>query len=603
MKKEIYITLFSLVLFYNIQAQNRLNGSVNFDMNSCPYSKVDWEVDYNIRLDNEEGGIIRIYFNNLHSSVDGAKYQLDNNQYLPSDLGLSSWPDASVVNAITYASYNIYYKGIYISSHNHSLITNGQAWAIGKFWYDNDKDELVMKVGSFKLSKKDLNIEGFSITLTNSEGGCINPSVDILSKLVSQKNNSNNNSPSSISEINSNSGSGSNSSGSSSQGTNNYPSSTKNNSSSTNTTNQPLTQKQLDDDFKQRQDANRAKYDAAIATPSNDKLTSFNKDIDQITTSFYAMQSINDKRFAVEKNMSLNGNYKSVEELEQDFTDKYNSLQQSLNELHKAEQNQNLSTIGYYSTVGGNLGTAGTAVAGGLYLLNELQNQKEKENALKELERQKAEAQRQINKAKIASRNALREDLFAMFPEGGIALSQHKINVSEIYFFLYSFDESTIQTTNPTIQLSNVFPIAKYSDETWPYRSGLNNDFSKLNLSGKMTLVGFYTTEKMAHDMRNSFVKLAGLSEMNILEVVYKGKPKTNTTTTNSGNGAQDFWGESVKKTPSTQSIPETTNQKQSEDDFWGVPVKTIPTNQIIPTTEPIQKTTKLDYWGNPIKE
>ena len=377
------------------------------------------------------------------------------------------------------------------------------------------------------------------------------------------------------------------------------------------------------DQFLAKNQADREAQESKIRQES----AAFAKSVDYSIQSYYTMQAIDETRSIVQQNMTLSGNYSSVEELEREYNEKFRALDQSIDDMHQQEQDQNLNTMNYYSTqTTGNTQAIGTIASGALYMINEAQNKKEEEWAKEQLRQQKEQAAIDIENKRIAQRQAMRNDLFNMFPEGGIPLSQHKVKANEIYFFFYSFDESTINQTSPTIQLSNVFPIAKYSDGTWPFRSNLNNELSKLGLTGKMTLVGFYTTQQMAQDMHDSYTRLSNSSGMSITEVFYNGKPSTktsseinNTSNNNSQQGStplkkEDFWGESVKtttvnKTPAGTSEKPVT-AKPAEVDFWGVPVKTESTNKTKTTTTKPTTTKPLtpakqeeDFWGTPVKK
>ena len=315
-----------------------------------------------------------------------------------------------------------------------------------------------------------------------------------------------------------------------------------------------------------------------------------------LNQSYYTMQAINETRNTVQENMTLSGSYTSVEELEREYNTKFQALDQSINDMHRQEQDQNLNTINYYSTqTTGNTQVYGTLASGALYFINQAQNKREEEWAKEQLRIQKEQAAIEIANRKIAQRQAMRANLFNMFPDGGVPMSSHRISIDDLYFFVYNFDEASIKDGRPKIAMSNVFPIAKYGDGTWPFKSVVVGEVQKIHKTGKTTLVGYYTTKEMADGMRASFIRMAVKSEMTIEDFVYKGRPRNNSSTSSS----VDFWGNSgnaEKPNPSTENNTQT--------DFWDNPVKT-PTTQ---PTKPIKKEPepakpKVDFWGNPIKE
>lgn len=338
------------------------------------------------------------------------------------------------------------------------------------------------------------------------------------------------------------------------------------------------------------------------------RIDNINRATDHLVSSFYTMQNINNLKSDVDANRTLGSNFKSIEEIEQAFNQKYSGLSQSMDNMHAEEQNLNLNTLNYMSTLEGDAGTTGTIVAGGLYLLNEFQNQKEKENALAELQRQRSEALAELERQKHQQLVDLRMEMLTTFPEGGIPLSSHKINVSEIYFFVYSLDESQITGQQPTVQVSNVFPWKKYTDGTWPYRTALDAELKNKGLTNKTTLVGFYSSKEMAEEMRSAYLKLAEMGKMRVENVALVGKPlnAAGGTNTKTANQTTDFWGEPT--TPS--STKQQAAPKQAADDFWGEPVKpeagssTKGKTSTQPATTPKKTTnTEDDFWGAPVKQ
>lgn len=338
------------------------------------------------------------------------------------------------------------------------------------------------------------------------------------------------------------------------------------------------------------------------------RIDNINRATDHLVSSFYTMQNINNLKSDVDANRTLGSNFKSIEEIEQAFNQKYSGLSQSMDNMHAEEQNLNLNTLNYMSTLEGDAGTTGTIVAGGLYLLNEFQNQKEKENAVAELQRQRSEALAELERQKHQQLVDLRMEMLTTFPEGGIPLSSHKINVSEIYFFIYSLDESQITGQQPTVQVSNVFPWKKYTDGTWPYRTALDAELKNKGLTNKTTLVGFYSSQEMAEEMRSAYLKLAEMGKMRVENVALVGKPlnAAGGTNTKTANQTTDFWGEPT--TPS--STKQQAAPKQAADDFWGEPVKpeagssTKGKTSTQPATTPKKNTnTEDDFWGAPVKQ
>mgnify|MGYP000877029629 CR=1 FL=1 len=302
-------------------------------------------------------------------------------------------------------------------------------------------------------------------------------------------------------------------------------------------------------------------------------IAAFTKAMDHNVQSYYAMQAINETRNTVQENMTLSENYANEEELERAYNTKFQTLDQSINVMHKQEQDHNLNTIDYYSTqTTGNTQLYGTIAAGGLYFINEAQNKIEEKRAKENLRIQKEQAAIEIRNKKIVQRQAMRVDLFNMFPEGGIPMSSHRISTDELYFFVYNFDEASLRDGSPKIEISNVFPISKYGDGTWPFKSVILSKIQKSHNIGKTTLVGYYTTKEMADKMRASFIRMAAKSGMTIEDFIYKGSPRNNSSTATS----IDYWDNTEKSstTKKTKPIEKKSEPAKPKLDFWDDSIK-----------------------------
>src|SRR5690606_26639478 len=126
-------------------------------------------------------------------------------------------------------------------------------------------------------------------------------------------------------------------------------------------------------------------------------------------------------------------------------------------------------------------------------------------------------------------------DIFKQYPEGGVPLSRHNINLDELYFFTYSYDEKT------TAKVSNVFPYARYKDGTWAFKDKVKAESEKATGSN-VTLVGYFTTKALAEKERNVFVELLPQAEVNVSTYTVKGRKWDGAE-----SGSTDFWGNETK--------------------------------------------------------
>lgn len=316
--------------------------------------------------------------------------------------------------------------------------------------------------------------------------------------------------------------------------------------------------------------------------------------------SYYAAQNTEKAKQNLRSNSTLSGNYNSLEEIEAEFNQKYNTINSDVEQLRQAQNQELMTNYNNMNTAySGNskMQAAGAVVTGVAYLVNESAAEREKKEAEERLEKQKREAEAKLLSKKITMRLTLRQTVLAEFSDGGVPLSSHKVEVKELYFFAYIFDEKTIHINTPVIQLSNVFPVAKYSDGSWPFKTSLVNEISKSSQGGKTTLVGYYTTKELAEQNYASFKRMAEKSEFVIENFNYKGKPSK------AGAGAEtDFWGNSSNgNTPKHETNAPKNNVQYDE---WGNPLKgskPAPTSNTKSTVP--KKPVKYDEWGNPVKE
>ncbi|WP_286705819.1 hypothetical protein, partial [Flavobacterium sp. 38-13] len=112
--------------------------------------------------------------------------------------------------------------------------------------------------------------------------------------------------------------------------------------------------------------------------------------------------------------------------------------------------------------------------------------------------------------------------------------------------------------TKPNIYTSNVFPVAKYNDGTWPFKNMLVADIKKKTSRQDIVLMGYYTQKKSAEQMRNSLVSLSPKAQLTPVTMEYKGS--TADAVKNSKNA--DFW-ESGKTDKPIKGAA------KKADDFW----------------------------------
>lgn len=286
-----------------------------------------------------------------------------------------------------------------------------------------------------------------------------------------------------------------------------------------------------------------------------------NQKIEQVTyawaQNFYFAEAIRNGKQNLAALSSLGGNYNSVTELENEFNQKYYSIRSEVSNLESA-RNAKLA-----NAVAGNFNGSTTeqAVGQGVQLIGGILNSAKADKERKEAEAAlKAERARQIAAiaaAKQKARLELRTKLLRSFPDGGTPLTAHKVTAKEIYMFGYITDKSTFQNETGSVAISNVFPVAQYSDGTFPFKTTVANKL-KGYAPGDVVLIGYYADKDSAEQMRNSFINLAAKSELTVKQFVIKTLPSGNATP----GANNDFW-ETGKKAGTTVPKPD------KKADFW----------------------------------
>lgn len=215
-------------------------------------------------------------------------------------------------------------------------------------------------------------------------------------------------------------------------------------------------------------------------------------------------------------------------------------------------------------------------------ILNQWANQVKSDNEAEEQRQNRIEEER-VRKQNIADKlraNKLRlvrnrKSLIASAPDGETPLSYElEEGVTEIFYFVYSYQAATIENESPPIYISNVFSLVKYADGTWPFKTSLIENITKTNIGLDFVLCGYYLDKIKAEQQQQYFMNKANNFRFAVNKISYESKKPSQTT-----SGGLDYWGNPIKK-EGQQSNPK------------------------MPDTIKVEKNKpKVDYWGNPIKE
>lgn len=275
---------------------------------------------------------------------------------------------------------------------------------------------------------------------------------------------------------------------------------------------------------------------------------------------YYYSEAIRNGKKNLEELSTLSGDYSSIEQLQAEFNQKYNSIRGQVQQLEDARNakltnavNANFNGSGTEQAIG-----QGVALIGSIF--NSAKASKEEREAKEALRRERERQEAAIKAARLKARTDLRNQLVKTFPAGGTPLTAHKITLPEVYMFGYVMDPGTIGSDISEVSVSNVFPVAQYSDGTYPLKTVVANRIKGI-AKGDVVLVGFYGDKKAAEQMRTSFLSLAQKSEMSIRQVTLKTTGSSSSGTASSASG--DFWETGKKTTPT----PADSTKKKS--DFW----------------------------------
>lgn len=272
--------------------------------------------------------------------------------------------------------------------------------------------------------------------------------------------------------------------------------------------------------------------------------------------SYYQLQQAGNSYQNMRELSSLNGRYASVDDLERDFRRQSSMIRQEANNFAQAKSAASSSYVDLQTNTAQEKAYGEVLKSFGNIIVQGQANRAEKE-AREDLMRQKELIQKQIEAENKRSKALLRNKLSETFIAGGPPLTAHKVQEPVVYMFAYITDKSTFEDEKAQVWLSEVFPVLKFSDQSFPFRNTLINRLKGFG-KGEVTLVGFYTEEKAALDMHQSFAKLAPVSEFTVLPFK-TGIKKTKGTTNNS---TTDFW-----ENKKSASNPKATTVSQSN--FW----------------------------------
>jgi len=259
----------------------------------------------------------------------------------------------------------------------------------------------------------------------------------------------------------------------------------------------------------------------------------------KLETSFYSMQEVDKNRNNLNELSTLKGKFNSVEEIEMAFQQKFNQIANAVDKTVESENTamiNNISTINHL-TGGDEIMGQGIAVIGGL--LNNMGAEDRKREYEERLRKQKEEQIRRLKAMKASQVVEVRKALLETFPDGGLPASSKSIENQVIYVFSYSTNPYSFLRDKPSLSVTNVFPIKRNTDGTWMFKNVLTKNLkTHFNNEDMPMILGFFTSEKDANSLRDSFLYLASQCDFDLKFSTYSNETKKETNNSNNN----DFW-------------------------------------------------------------
>jgi hypothetical protein len=260
---------------------------------------------------------------------------------------------------------------------------------------------------------------------------------------------------------------------------------------------------------------------------------------EKLETSFYSMQEVEKNRNELNELSSLKGKFNSVEEIERSFQEKFNKIASTVDKTVESENTAMMDNVSTMNQLSGGNELIGQGIGLAAGLLNSIGAEERRREYEERLRKQKEEQIRRLKAMKASQVVEVRKALMGTFPDGGLPTSSTTIDNQVIYIFSYSTNQYSFLRDKPNLSVTNVFPITRNKDGTWMFKNVLIKNL-KTYFSNDDTpmLLGFFTSEKDANSLRDSFLYLASQCDFNLNFTTYSNATIKETNNSNDN----DFW-------------------------------------------------------------
>lgn len=276
------------------------------------------------------------------------------------------------------------------------------------------------------------------------------------------------------------------------------------------------------------------------------------RDGELMATSYYKAEAKKNVRSEMNSLSTLDGSYESLEALQNAYLEQRSALYDQQEQLVNAGREHVSASMDYaFKDANANVAAYKGLATGLANMASDAEAEKEARAARIRLENERRRQEQLFKERKQKQLLDLRRNLLKQCADGGVPFSWHKVSSDELYFFSYIIPAEGVEKGNPSVLVSNVFSVQRSADGTWPYKSSILNELKKAaGSNAKITLVGYYTDEKEAIKVQESFVGIGTKSEMAMKPFLYKRKKTTGSATVNNA----DLWNNSNGKKPGEKS-------------------------------------------------
>lgn len=287
-----------------------------------------------------------------------------------------------------------------------------------------------------------------------------------------------------------------------------------------------------------------------------------NTGMDILTTSFYAQQLSK----SMDDATRIGSDFENIDQLNEVFSQKMQEISYLSEELRSVSA-RNMSTyinakLASSNSVSEQAGVSAIGILGSV--ASSISADRAEKKAREKLAEERAEAEAEIKERQREALVNIRNEIAKVFSDGGMPLSSHNLNAPVLYLFAYSADKRAWEEDQEVpFTISNVIPVYRYTDGTYPYTSHVKRTFENRGIKNP-TIIGYFTDRTEAERYRRSLLDVAPNAKFALSNIEVKVK-ENNVSDIQVTSSDTDFWGMPIKKKDTEVKRIE----QKKQDDFW----------------------------------